>query len=138
MGDDYCSAAGKHLDDAQLLFQNERFDNAAYLSGYVLECALKLLVEHSGGQPRRYGHDLSQLSGHALDLAYLLSPSLRRYSLPATQEVRLLRENWKPSLRYQGRDSVARADAKSWCDGAGQVYRAIVVRYLLDGGRCTP
>lgn len=40
-GDDHPDAAGKHLLDALTLKENGRFDGAAYLSGYVIECSLK-------------------------------------------------------------------------------------------------
>lgn len=40
-GDDYPEAARKHLRDADALFRGGRFDGAAYLTGYVVECALK-------------------------------------------------------------------------------------------------
>ena len=40
-GDDYPEAPLKHLQDADMLFKSRRFDGAAYLSGYVVECALK-------------------------------------------------------------------------------------------------
>jgi HEPN domain-containing protein len=40
----FISAAQKHLTDASLLLEQNRFDNAAYLSGYVVECCLKALL----------------------------------------------------------------------------------------------
>lgn len=40
-GDDYPEAALKHLQDADALVRGRRFDGAAYLAGYVVECALK-------------------------------------------------------------------------------------------------
>lgn len=43
-GDDYPDAAGKHLDDAAALVDAARYDGAAYLSGYVVECSLKTLI----------------------------------------------------------------------------------------------
>ena len=43
--DNYPKAALKHLEDARVLMQNTRFDGAAYLAGYVVECALKTVIE---------------------------------------------------------------------------------------------
>ena len=43
--DDYPEAARKHLVDATALATARRFDGAAYLSGYVVECAAKLLIQ---------------------------------------------------------------------------------------------
>lgn len=42
--DDYPAAAGKHLSDADALIRAGRFDGAAYLVGYVLECSLRTVI----------------------------------------------------------------------------------------------
>jgi hypothetical protein len=42
--DDYPGAAKKHLDDAHALIAAKRFDGAGYLTGYVVECALRTVV----------------------------------------------------------------------------------------------
>lgn len=49
-GDDHPEAAHKHLLDAQTLMGQQRADGAAYLSGYVVECALKSLWLHETGE----------------------------------------------------------------------------------------
>ena len=43
--DDFPKVALKHLQDAQALLKSNRFDGAAYLAGYVVECALKTMIE---------------------------------------------------------------------------------------------
>lgn len=48
-GDDYPEAAGKHLTDASVLVADDRHDGAAYLAGYVVECALKALIQMETG-----------------------------------------------------------------------------------------
>ena len=58
--DDYPEAAGKHMQDSRLLLAGGRHDGAAYLAGYVVECALKTLIQLEAGQVR-YSHDLSGL-----------------------------------------------------------------------------
>ncbi len=48
MSDAFASAAARHWEDAQRLFLDNRFDNAAYLAGYAVECSLnwfKLLAQ---------------------------------------------------------------------------------------------
>jgi hypothetical protein len=50
-GDDHPEAAHKQLLDAQSLLGQQRADGAAYLSGYVVECALKSLWLHETGAP---------------------------------------------------------------------------------------
>ena len=49
-GDDYPDAARKHLEDAKVLLAGSRPDGAAYLAGYVVECALKTVVQLATGR----------------------------------------------------------------------------------------
>jgi hypothetical protein len=42
--DDFPEAARKHLNDAEVLLQADRFDGAGYLAGYVVECSLRTVV----------------------------------------------------------------------------------------------
>lgn len=58
--DDYPQAARKHLLDAMVLEAAERFDGVAYLSGYVVECAAKALIQVESGQVR-HTHELDEL-----------------------------------------------------------------------------
>ena len=87
MSDAFASAAARHWRDAQLLFDCDRFDNAAYLAGYAVECSLKVLLQVGTLAPRAFGHELDRLSGDALFLACLLTPSVRRYHIPKTLEL---------------------------------------------------
>ncbi|MCD6327601.1 HEPN domain-containing protein, partial [bacterium] len=100
MNDDFASATARHYCDSQLLLAEQRFDNAAYLAGYAVECGLKALIMHGGGQPRAYSHELSTLGGKALDLAVLLSPALRHYHINIIGEMLRACDGWKPELRY--------------------------------------
>lgn len=76
-GDDHPDAAGKHLDDASVLLSAGRADGAAYLAGYVVECALKSLILVGAGRP--WGHDLNALGREALRLAALPGARSARY-----------------------------------------------------------
>ena len=78
-GDDYPEAAGRHMQDSGALLAGGRPDGAAYLAGYVVECALKTLIQLETGRPR-YSHDLSglcdvldTLAAQALVLAGIIS-----------------------------------------------------------------
>ena len=44
-GDDYPDAAGKHMEDSNVLIAGSRYDGGAYLAGYVVECSLKTLIQ---------------------------------------------------------------------------------------------
>ncbi len=76
-GDDYPEAARKHVDDAQALLEAARYDVAGYHAGYVVECALKTLLQIGGAPQWRY--DLSALSVQAAALATGGSPQTARY-----------------------------------------------------------
>jgi len=43
MQESFSNSAGRHLQDAQLLLAEQRWDNAVYLAGYVVECSFKVL-----------------------------------------------------------------------------------------------
>ena len=76
----FSNSAGRHLQDAQLLLVEQRWDNAVYLAGYVVECSFKVLVEqhfkHDQGAVRKYGHDLTELEGRAMERLRVLYPIL--------------------------------------------------------------
>jgi hypothetical protein len=71
-GDDHPEAALNHLLCAEALLSQQRFDGAAYLRGYVVECSLKglwLLEEGAATSGKKLwgtkGHNLSYLNAHS-------------------------------------------------------------------------
>src|ERR1035441_2033403 len=65
-GEDYPAAAGKHCDDAGALLAASRFDGAAYLAGYAVECMLKTVIQVEQGTVApvlQHRHNLDNLSG---------------------------------------------------------------------------
>lgn len=79
--DDHPGAAGKHLADALTLLDAGRADGAAYLSGYVVECALKSVLILEVGRrevDRKKHHNLDRLSREALR-----RPRCLEHGLPA-------------------------------------------------------
>jgi hypothetical protein len=133
-GDDHPDAAGKHLDDAEVLLGAERFDGAAYHAGYVIECSLKSVILVAGASAAKR-HVLSELSDRATSLAAMPSGSAARYT-PDTAIGHSLYDSahgWKSTLRYQSPGTVLPADARAWVDEARRVYAATVARMRLDG-----
>jgi HEPN domain-containing protein len=59
--DDYHAAAIRHFNDALLLLDQGRYDNAVYLAGYVQECAIKDLLVHRLSGSRFAGKDISHV-----------------------------------------------------------------------------
>lgn len=131
-GDAYPEAAGKHLADAKTLFAASRFDGSAYLSGYVVECALKTLLEiETGGA--KYKHELPQLAADVSAVCLAAGTKTAKYVTATVNGVPSSKiANWHPAMRYQ-RPSVARAEALRWLDEAELIYQDTIGTMILDG-----
>ena len=131
-GDDHPEAAQKHLVDAGILLAQQRPDGAAYLSGYVVECALKSLHVLQTGQALR-GHDFESLLRQVSAVATAAGPKTARYLGRATSG--LLASaigGWTPEMRYHA-PSMALGDAQSWHACARNVFQETVHQMRLDG-----
>jgi len=96
--------AEARLEDARILYQNNRFDGAAYLCGYVVEIALKAkickalsILEYPDD-----GNNKSIFSSHDFDRLKLLAGLQEEITL---RHKRLftnwsLLTQWKPERRY--------------------------------------
>ena len=139
-GDDHPEAAHKHLLDAQTLIGQQRADGAAYLSGYVVECALKSLWLHEMGSITgnampwgRRGHDLNYLAAQASAFASVAGAKTARYfggtasGLPSS-----VIAAWNPEMRYWAA-TMTSGDAMAWCQIADNVFQETVAQMRLDG-----
>jgi hypothetical protein len=139
-GDDHPEAAHKHLLDAQALLAQQRADGAAYLSGYVVECALKSLWLHETGLPvgtnapwGGQGHKLSFLSAQVAALATVAGAKIARYFGPATKQVPSSAiAGWTPEMRYRTATMTVN-DAQAWCACARDAFNETVAQMRLDG-----
>jgi hypothetical protein len=140
-GDDHPEAAHKHLQDAGVLLAQQRPDGAAYLSGYVVECALKSLWLHETGIPPpdkpmpwgRRGHELNHLSAEVANLAANAGSKTARYLGVSTRSVGTSAvAGWTPEMRYRP-PSMTDGDAQAWHQCARDVYQETVHQMRLDG-----
>jgi HEPN domain-containing protein len=129
---DFASAATRHRSDANLLLKERRPDNAAYLSGYVVECALKAVVARSGVPAGPYGHKLLQLATDGLDLAIMISPLSSRFR-PPLKSVKQVRTQWTEQQRYVRTGVWEDARAEALLAAADEVWRSCVGAMFLDG-----
>ena len=132
--ENFADASARHFDDATQLITHQRYDNAAYLLGYVVECAMKTVF--SAGplmKPQKLGHDLNAISIDALQLLWIVAPAMRRYQIPESQDLEDFIRDWDPSLRYRQSGAVDELQAKKWAVSAGQVFENFVVQSVLDG-----
>lgn len=131
-GDDHPDAASKHLLDAGVLLAQQRPDGAAYLSGYVVECALKTLYVLETGQALR-GHNFGSLIGAVNAVAPIAGAKTAKYFGRATSGVLSSAiAGWEPEMRYHA-PSIALADAQSWHACATAVFQETVHEMRLDG-----
>lgn len=132
-GDDYPEAAYKHLGDAQALLNAARYDGAGYHAGYVVECALKTLLQADGASTR--GHDLGALSRQATVLAAGGSPHTARY-LPKPSPAIVYAAppaGWKETMRYRAPGDLNQAQSLQWVNEAERIYDQSVRQMWKDG-----
>ena len=133
-GDDYPDAANKHLEDARVLHAGNRYDGAAYLSGYVIECSMKSMILLEGRMPERV-HILSDLSADALRLAAIPGARTARYSrgISASHSIYSSTVGWKETIRYRRSGTISMNKASDWLNEADRVYQCTVGAMRLDG-----
>ena len=131
-GDDYPAAAAKHLLDSAALLATGRADGAAYLSGYVVECALKSLLAIAADSVDRT-HDLAGLREQVAELAVHEDGEIGRCC--GTAERLLLGAavlDWAPAIRYRA-EEMSIGTAETWQREAAEVYGQVVGALVLEG-----
>ncbi len=130
-GDDHPDASGKHLADAQTLLDAGRPDGAAYHAGYVVECALKSLLQAEETIER--GHRLGDLSRMVPLVCMLAGATTARYVTPTVAGIsKGAISHWRETMRYRSPFTNAK-EAQAWVEEAEAVYRDTVARMFLDG-----
>lgn len=131
-GDDYPAAARRHLEDADVLHAGDRHDGVAYLAGYVVECAMKTVIQVETGSAAR-SHDLAGLDRTLAALSARVGAQTARLyarAVPLLRDPALL--GWDPAMRYRGPET-SQADAAARLRVAGEVYRVVIGGLALDG-----
>lgn len=136
MQESFSNSAGRHLIDAQILWEARRWDNAVYLAGYVVECSFKLLVEQyfKNGKisTKKYGHELTALEGTAMERLRVLYPFLDR-ELPASRIVDTVLAQYHPERRYAESGLWTEEQANLAIERAEEIYREIIPKLVLNG-----
>lgn len=131
----FIQAAARHLHDAMLLLSKQRWDNAVYLAGYVVECSFKVLVEvyiPDKTATKKFGHDLTKLQGQAIDRLRLMYPVLE-FQLPASRITGTALDQDHPERRYSQTGRWNDNDAQQAVQQAADIYIEIVPKLILDG-----
>jgi hypothetical protein len=136
-GEDYPDAARKHYTDARALMSRRRYDGAAYLAGYAVECILKTLIQINQPSGVPMIHDISKLSGDAVRLATMPSSRTARYFPPGSSVTSLPYGNppsgWKETLRYHYEGTIPKTTASAWVAEAKRLYEHVLWSLRKDG-----
>ncbi len=128
--DDFRQVSDERLDDCRALLAAGRYDAAMYLSGYVLEAALKACIcdtlgwegfeEHGDDRPALFRplrvHDLKMLLLYSGREAYVLS-----YLETQWNNVK----DWTPEIRYEPGGSASRRQVEQQLADIERVRRAL-------------
>jgi HEPN domain-containing protein len=135
LSESFPQAAARHLHDAKILLNKKRWDNAVYLAGYVVECGFKVLVEvyipEGKTAVKKYGHDLAEIQGKAMDRLRLIYPVLMQ--LPASRTMETVLDQYHPERRYYKSGMWNKTEAKNAVKRAEQIYQEIIPKLVLDG-----
>lgn len=134
MSENYAQAAARHLQDVQYLLSQERWDNAVYLAGYVVECSFKVLVTEyiPSSSPRKYGHDLQELQGKAIERLRVIYPAVDM-QLPTSRTMGTVLDQYHPERRYYKSGMWSEIQAQEAAKRAEEIYLEIIPKLILDG-----
>lgn len=139
IGQDYPAASRKHCLDARVLLDNQRYDGAAYLAGYAVECILKTIIQIEENHNRaiiKFKHDLEKCSLEALKL--MLLPNSRTARYIKTQSITIITYKdpplgWKETLRYYPDNTISHQIANDWVLDAERLYIDVIGGLMKDG-----
>lgn len=118
------------------MLNEERWDNAVYLAGYVVECSFKVLVtvylSEDIEEIKTYGHDLKKLQGKAMNRLRLMYPVLDM-QLPTSRIQGTILSRNHPERRYAKSGLWNKTEAKDAVERAEQIYQEIIPKLILDG-----
>ena len=132
-GDDHPEAAEKHLHDAGTLLSEGRPDGAGYLSGYVVECSLKAVLQFETGTAAPLTHRLTDLLCQLQTTLAHAGARTGRYLGAATSGLASSSiVEWRETMRYHA-PSMTSAAAGTWHTEARAVFQETVHQMRLDG-----
>jgi len=115
----------KHLRDAEILFENERWDGAYYLCGYALEIKLKARICQSLNwdnfpQTRSEFEKYKTFKTHELDVLLHLSGSENEIRSSHLADWSIASE-WNPTVRYEPDKIKTKANASDMIKSTKQL-----------------
>jgi hypothetical protein len=135
--DDYYIAAERMWKDTNILKNNHRWFNTCYLSGYILECYGKLLIQnYTSKKPIDYKHNLKELN-KTIQTEIALLEGASKYVLDFKTNCNTIyegHEKWSPKKRYSAQKGVwdSEATADKFVNEAEKIMN-LVVQMKIDG-----
>jgi len=133
--EDFASATVRHWQTTNHLASEGCWQQAAYLAGYVVECALKSLLVCTATTilPKDVGHDLARLVDEALELAWILTPATRRYPIPRINSGQPGIGEWRSEHRYERTYFLPEKRFRQIVSEAQVVGSSVLIGLVLDG-----
>ena len=103
--------SNERLEDARTLYNNKRYDGAAYICGYAIELGLKARICDML-DVAEYPQHLPGYKIHDLNTLLLLSGRARSIKTNHAITWNLATAKWGPELRYQAVNTITAADAQ--------------------------
>lgn len=108
------------LKDAEILYQNKRYDGAVYLSGYVMELILKARTCRTLNwtdfpETNREFQEYRSFKTHNLDILLSLSGLEQKIKIHHFVDWSNVNQ-WNPEMRYSDIGNVSSVDAKDMID----------------------
>ena len=133
MSEDYPNAAKRHLEDSKMLLEASRWDNSAYLAGYVIECSIKAVIAYPVRPDEQPwpgdGHDLSMLLFQLEQMAASRKVGHKRSvhsGLMSTLRTGISSNlAWHPRMRYEPSGAVSDTQAKKWLNLAERSFSGL-------------
>lgn len=127
-------AAGRHLTDAEILYNAQRYDNSIYLVAYSVECIFKLLINFHTNTTKAslYSHNLVRLQEVTASKLLVIFPQLNNQSTLSREQTQLLAYG-HPERRYWSANQFTQEEATSCLDATKILYQETIAAHLLDG-----
>ena len=117
------------LKDAEILYQNRRYDGAVYISGYVMELILKARTCRTLNwldfpETNREFQNLKSFKTHNLDILLSLSglePKIKNHHFLDWNNV----NQWNPEMRYSDIGNVTSIEARDMIESIKNLMKVI-------------
>jgi len=133
MREDYPNAAKRHLEDSKTLLDAKRWDNSAYLAGYVIECSLKAIITKpsppAGIDVKELGHNVAKLVSVLDTMAASRTAGYRRRVdsrlISALRSEMTTHVIWDTGMRYERSGKIAGPEAEKWWRLANGAFKGL-------------